>query len=322
MIFPSHHKKVKQLQDSLRTSTMQVSLTNSNSNTLRNGAYKKNLHKLDLSSLNQVLQIDEESITVEPRITMESLVAQTLKQNLMPAVVPEFRTITVGGAIMGTALESSSFRYGQFSDICLEYELILGDGSLVTASATENADLFYAMSGSYGTLALLTAVKLRLIPSKPSVALTFSYSDTFPTFESSGDFLEGLLLAPSQFVTIEGNLSEKPTALLPYWSSWFIQKILEKKSTLHLSIEDYLFRYDRGAFWMGRALTRTFPPLPIRLLFNTFFRVDASTRGCIASQILMRAILFMTFTHRLTKQKVYLRILLSKRRSIRSGSVR
>lgn len=65
---------------------------------------------------------------------------------------------------MGTGVESSSHIYGLFQHICLSYELVLADGSVVKCSATENADLFYAVPWSYGTLGLLTAVEIKIIP--------------------------------------------------------------------------------------------------------------------------------------------------------------
>lgn len=50
------------------------------------------------------------------------------------AVVPELDQLTVGGLVMGTGVESSSHVYGLFQHICLEYELVLADGSVVTCN--------------------------------------------------------------------------------------------------------------------------------------------------------------------------------------------
>ncbi len=44
--------------------------------------------------------------------------------------------------------------------------MILGDGSRVTCSATENPELFSAVPFSYGTLGFLTAVELDIITYK------------------------------------------------------------------------------------------------------------------------------------------------------------
>lgn len=79
-------------------------------------------------------------------------------------IVPELDDLTVGGLVMGTGVESSSHIYGLFQHICLSYELVLADGSVVKCSENENSDLFYAVPWSYGTLGLLTAVEIMIIP--------------------------------------------------------------------------------------------------------------------------------------------------------------
>ena len=48
---------------------------------------------------------------------------------LVPKVVPEFRKITVGGALMGGAMESSSFAHGTFGDTISACELLLSNGT-------------------------------------------------------------------------------------------------------------------------------------------------------------------------------------------------
>ena len=52
------------------------------------------------------------------------------------------------------------------------YEVVLADGSLVRATREgEHADLFHALPWSHGSLALLTALELRLVKVKPYVKL-------------------------------------------------------------------------------------------------------------------------------------------------------
>lgn len=50
------------------------------------------------------------------------------------AVVPELDQLTVGGLVMGTGVETSSHVFGLFQHICVEYELVLADGSVVTCN--------------------------------------------------------------------------------------------------------------------------------------------------------------------------------------------
>jgi Delta24-sterol reductase len=264
-----HAKKVKKLQEKLKKSVKKVALSSTCSNTLREGIYKNHLDKIDLSSFTDIIKIDAENgfAYIEPRITFSDLCKATLKKGWIPQVVPEFKSITVGGAIMGGALESSSFRFGQFNDTCSEYELVLGNGEKVKASPEKNNDLFYGISGSYGTIALLTLVKLKLLRAKPFVTLdifpfsTLEHLLDFFSKNGSCDFLEGIAFAQNRFLAIRGTLSDHCTQKTfrqkKYYDPWYISHLSEIHSpkTESMSLEEYLFRFDRGAFWMGCFLS-------------------------------------------------------------------
>ncbi|HUO50274.1 MAG TPA: FAD-binding protein, partial [Candidatus Paceibacterota bacterium] len=68
---------------------------------------------IDTSNLNRVIFIDVEKkyVLVEPNVSMEQLVSETLKHSLIPPVIMEFPNITVGGGVQGGAGESSSFKW-------------------------------------------------------------------------------------------------------------------------------------------------------------------------------------------------------------------
>ncbi len=81
---------------------------------------------------------------VQGMTTYEHLVDATLAHGLMPLVVPELKTITLGGAITGLGIESSSFRNGMPHESVLEMDILTGDGQVVTARPEgDHADLFY-----------------------------------------------------------------------------------------------------------------------------------------------------------------------------------
>jgi FAD/FMN-containing dehydrogenase len=61
----------------------------------------------------------------------------------MPKVVPQLKTITIGGALAGLGIESSSFANGLAHESVREVEALTGDGRLLTATAdNEHAELF------------------------------------------------------------------------------------------------------------------------------------------------------------------------------------
>ena len=60
--------------------------------------------------------------------TYENLVAATLPYGLAPLVVPQLKTITLGGAVTGLGIESTSFRSGLPHESVLEIDILTGDG--------------------------------------------------------------------------------------------------------------------------------------------------------------------------------------------------
>jgi len=294
-LMDQHAQDVEVLRLQIKNDTHQFSLRNHPhpSNIIRSNKYKSGASQLNINHLNRILKIDPEGrrIVVEPRVTMEQLARAALEKGMMVPVIPEFKGITVGGAIMGGGMESASHRYGLFSDNCLAYEILLGDGSVVRASPDEHADLFYGIVGSYGSLGVLLAVELRLIPATPWVKLKyrkfFSIADAVKYFErnqgavSGPDFVEGLVFAPDHIKVIEGFFLENPETVSPSlslkypWSNWFYPHAREVSDQHEEKIPllEYLFRHDRGAFWIGAYGTH-WAAIP-RYLLESRFKLPA-----------------------------------------------
>ena len=276
-----------QVADQFQSKAIPLALDSHTSNILRSFDYKKKAKTLGLNILNQVITINPENQTVlvEPRMTMEELHREVFKQGYIIPVLPEFKGITVGGAINGAAIESSSFRDGQFNDICMGYEILIGDGTVIWASPTHHADLFYAIPGSYGSLGIVVAVEIKLLPASEWVRLRYhpvnSVRQAIELIRNlkkgyqAPDYLEGIIYSPTKALVIEGsrvtapNKDDKKISLGNPWNPWFYQhaeKYLEKSGEEVISMTDYLFRHDRGAFWMGAYATHL--PLFWRYLFE------------------------------------------------------
>ena len=71
--------------------------------------------------------------------TYEDLADATLPHGLMPLVVPQLKTITLGGAVTGLGIESTSLRNGLPHESVLAMEILTGDGRVVTATAGQRA---------------------------------------------------------------------------------------------------------------------------------------------------------------------------------------
>lgn len=250
---------------------------------------------IDTSGLDQILSVDtkRQTTVVEPNVPMDALVDATLRQGLLPPVVTEFPGITVGGGLQGGAGESSSFKWGFLSQTVNWVEYVLANGSVVRASPTERADLFYGAAGSCGTLGIITAAELRLIPAKRYVNLTYkpvaNFKATITTLEQTAkeqhDFIDGILFGKDHGLVITGELSDTPHGKIRRFSRardpWYYLHAARidkgRKSAVEtVPLKDYLFRYNRGAFWVGRYAFARFG-VPFNALTRFMFNPILST---------------------------------------------
>ena len=242
-------------------------------NSTRPPAYRRSAI-IDTSGLKDVLKIDtvRKTVVVEPNVRMDSLAEATLSAGFLPLVTMELPAITVGGGYAGLSGESSSFRYGLFSDTVNWVEVVLANGQVVKASPEQNPDLFYACGGSLGTLGVVTVLELRLMEAKKYVELTYHpFSSTASAFkhmqtcmaETDVEFVDGISYGPEHGCIMAGRLTNilgKDQTLQRFsrpQDPWFYvhaERMLKRHNTsfvVTIPVLEYLFRYDRGAFWGG-----------------------------------------------------------------------
>ncbi|MBX3251856.1 MAG: FAD-binding oxidoreductase [Myxococcales bacterium] len=242
---------------------------------VRTSEYKKTSYGIDVE-LHDILEIDLErrTVKVEPRVNMGQLTEALAPLGVTVPVVPELDDLTAGGLLLGYGIESSSHKYGLFADTVRSAELVLADGSVVTCSAEENADLFHALPWSYGAHGFLTALELPLIPCKPYVRLT--YEPVFGTdaicarFEElicaddAPEHVEVLFYDLDRAVVIHGDYADAPAnrrdvnAIGQWWKPWFYkhtETALERGAfTEYLPIRDWYHRHTRSLYWHGELL--------------------------------------------------------------------
>ncbi|XP_014668705.1 PREDICTED: delta(24)-sterol reductase-like [Priapulus caudatus] len=235
----------------------------------RRGKYKRTMRKISVN-LVDILSVDAEKrlVRVEPLVSMGQITATLSKLGWTLPVLPELDDLTVGGLIMGCGIETSSHKYGLFQETCVAYELVLADGSLIRCSEDENPDLFHAVPWSYGTLGLLVAAELQIVPAKKYVKLdyipTYTRESMVTTFTEAAarpeknEFVECIVFGNDHGVVMTANMTdtcepEKVNVLSRHWKPWFykhVETFLSRGgSSEYIPLRDYYHRHTRSLFW-------------------------------------------------------------------------
>ncbi|MFE3290401.1 FAD-binding oxidoreductase [Rhodococcus sp. NPDC059234] len=230
---------------------------------------------LDVSGLSGVISVDPAARTadVAGMCTYEDLVAATLPYGLAPLVVPQLKTITLGGAVTGLGIESTSFRNGLPHESVLEIDVLTGSGEIVTATPDgEHADLFWGFPNSYGTLGYSTRLRIQLEPVKPFVALRHLRFDDLTDLQTTMDrivetrsydgiavdYLDGTVFSAKESYLTLGAATDAPGPVSDYTGQDVYYRSIQHESVTHpksdrLTIADYLWRWDTDWFWCSRA---------------------------------------------------------------------
>ncbi|WP_433758208.1 FAD-binding oxidoreductase [Nocardia sp. CA-135398] len=273
--FAAHRAGVDRLLASYRAipANANVRLAKKTSNLFRARA-ENTAPGLDVSGLAKVIAVDAAAKTadVAGMTTYEDLVAATLPYGLAPLVVPQLKTITLGGAVTGLGIESSSFRSGLPHESVLEMDVLTGAGEIITATPDgEHADLFRGFPNSYGTLGYSVRLKIELETVQPYVALRHVRFHDLRELESTlarivtdksydgerVDYLDGVVFTADESYLTLGRQTDEPgpvsdyTGMDIYYRS--IQHDSERPKRDRLTIHDYLWRWDTDWFWCSRA---------------------------------------------------------------------
>ena len=264
-LYGEHSRKLLKLVADLEAARVQggtIRLGKSASNLFRSRR-RDGTRKLDVRRLNRVLSIDPVKMIadVEGMVPYDALVDETLAFGLLPAVTPQLKSITVGGAVSGLGIESSSFRYGLVHETVEEMEVLLGDGRVIVCSKTENSDLFFGFPNSYGTFGYVLRLKIRLMRAPKYVHLTHrrfaraaEYFDRIAEACDQGnlDFLDGMVLSGGEMYMSEGRFSEDAPRVSDYTYRNIYYKSISQCKEDWLTAKGYIWRWDTDWFWCSR----------------------------------------------------------------------
>ncbi|KAI1188336.1 FAD binding domain protein [Nemania serpens] len=236
---------------------------------------------IDTSQLNHVLAVDRATRTalVEPNVPMDKLVEAALENGLVPLVVMEFPGITAGGGFSGSAGESSSGRHGPFDSTVNSIEIVIPNGEVLRASKTDKPDLFWGAASAFGTVGVVTLLEIQLQDAEQHVKLTHypvrSFAEASKKLQeqiadASVEFVDGIVFSPTNIVICAGCLAHglpsgtRPRRYLRRKDPWFYidveKRAMNSSSPIvdYVPLTDYLFRWDRGGFWVARYAYRYF----------------------------------------------------------------
>jgi FAD/FMN-containing dehydrogenase len=256
---------------------------------------------LSVDAFDGVLAVDPDARTADVlgMTTYEHLVDATLPHGLMPLVVPELKTITLGGALTGLGIESTSWRNGMPHESVVELDVLTGDGQVVTARPDgADRDLYFGFPNSYGTLGYALRARIELEAVSPWVHvrhlafasasdLVAALTDICARETWAGEavaFVDGTVFGPDECYLTLGSWTDDP----PPWVSSYTGEAIYYRSVPSrpedwLTVRDYLWRWDTDWFWCSRAFGVQRPWVrrvlgPRWLRSDTYWRVLALER--------------------------------------------
>jgi FAD/FMN-containing dehydrogenase len=214
--------------------------------------------RLDVSAFRGVLSVEDGFAEVLGMTTYEDLVDATLPSGQMPLVVPQLKTITLGGAVTGLGIESSSFRNGTPHESVVEMDVLTGDGQVVTCSRTEHPDLFYGFPNSYGTLGYALRLRIELERTHPFVHLEHvrcaSVAEAVQVMgDHQADFVDGTWFSADEAYVTLGTWADEAPRLSDYTGMAVYYRSIQARREDWLTVRDYLWRWDTDWFWCSRA---------------------------------------------------------------------
>ena len=234
------------------------------SNLFRDRAVKE--QGLPAGELVHVLEVDAAAgwVDVEGMIPYDALVDATLTHGVMPRVVPQLKSITVGGAVAGIGIEATSFRHGLVHETVLEMDVALPDGRIVTCTRdNEHADLFAGMPNSYGTLGYATRLRIETMPVTDYVEIRHRrFADRGEFFaaldtaydDADIDFLDGVAFAADDLVLTSARFVDTAERTSDYPFEDIYYRSLRTRETDCLTARDYIWRWDTDWFWCSKNL--------------------------------------------------------------------
>ena len=262
--------KLDKLQQALsHQSDAAIGLNKSTSNLFRDRQPSRQ-SRLDLSHFNEVISVNlqEGWADAEGMTTYADLVHACLQHNVMPAVVPELQSITLGGAATGIGIESTSFRHGLVHHNLLEADILTADRQIIYCTPdNEHSDLFHGFPNSYGTLGYALRLRTKTLPVKPYVHLQHIRFDNIEAYfnaiqkycENDADFIDGTVFDRNELYISLGYFTDEAPYVSDYTYENIYYRSIRARAEDYLTTHDYIWRWDTDWFWCSKNVFAQHP---------------------------------------------------------------
>ncbi|MBI5641534.1 MAG: FAD-binding protein [Nitrospirae bacterium] len=178
---------------------------------------------LSVEKMNKILDIDRENmaVLVEPGVINGKLQRELQRYNLFyPPDPASMNFCTLGGNVAENSGGPRALKYGVTRDYVMGLEAVLADGRIIrtgvrTAKGVVGYDLTRLLVGSEGTLAVITSIRLKVLPLPEGViALLALFKDA----GQAGDAVKQILssrIIPSTLEFIDGGAIRAVEAYKP-----------------------------------------------------------------------------------------------------------
>ncbi|MGB5348236.1 MAG: FAD-binding oxidoreductase [Polyangiales bacterium] len=248
---------------------------------------KSGSQTVNMSDLTNVLDVDEARgiVRVEPFVTVGDAAAYLDERGLQLEATIEMKDATLGGLVMALGMTTHSHVSGLIHDSVTAYEIVTAKGELLrVTSDNEHADLFRALPWSHGTLGLLVALEMRVIPASSHVRLVYrpfysldAYAEEYERLaraENPPQFIEVLIFGRDRAVLMEGYLATEAEVR----SSGLPVNAVDK------SYKELFYKHVEGMLELGEGRRRE----ELIPMYDYLMRHDRSMCMCLA-QILPTA---------------------------------
>ncbi|WP_345610749.1 FAD-binding protein [Pseudonocardia adelaidensis] len=157
----------------------------------------------DMTGLRTVHPVADDRVTVDAGATWRDVLAATLPRGLVPAGLPDYLDLTVGGTLAVGGVGAQVSRTGVLADNVLGVEVVTGRGEIIACSSGE---LFDAVRGGLGQVGVVTRATLALVPAAPRVRRHLLVYPDLPTMLAD----QRLLAREDRFAAVQGAVLTGP----------------------------------------------------------------------------------------------------------------